>query len=238
MNIIKKIIPFKIKRNIKEHLGVPSLHWTLQNLKKKKFYPKSVIDIGAYEGIWTLDFLEVFPNATVFMVEAQNNKADILKKIANTHSNIDYAIALLSSQEGVPKLFLENETASEVIKVARDGEKIHTILSETLDTLLDIRGIESPDFLKLDVQGHELEVLKGATKALNHAEVCLLEVLLIDLGSKTPLLAEVISFMDEKNFQAYDISQFMRRPYDKALLQIDLIFVKKDSKIIESKRWR
>jgi hypothetical protein len=111
------------------------------------------------------------------------------------------------------------------------------ILSETLDNLVEHKSFPFPDFLKLDVQGHEMEVLKGADKSLTHAEICLLEISLIDMGGEMPLLAEMISFMDKKNFQAYDISQFMRRPYDKALFQVDMFFVKKNSRLIQQKRW-
>jgi hypothetical protein len=81
-----------------------------------------------------------------------------------------------------------------------------------------------------------LEVLYGATNSLVHAEFCLLEVSLIDLGGE-PLLAEVVFFMDEKGFQTYDICQFMRRPFDKAVYQIDMLFVKKNSRFVASKRW-
>lgn len=235
--MFKRLIPFKIKRKIKENLGVPSLQWSLQNLKKNGFNPRIIFDIGAYEGHWALDVLEVFPNATVFMVEAQENKNEILKKVSKAYPNINHAIALLSSTDGAKKLFFENETGSEIVEHNREGEKCCEIATTKLDTLLEQKGIPFPNFLKLDVQGHELEVLKGATNALKNAEVCLLEVSLMDFGNKIPLLAEMISFMDENNFQAYDISQFMRRPYDKALFQLDMFFVKKDSNIIESKRW-
>lgn len=71
---IKKLFPFKFKRNIKEHLGVPSLHWSLQNLKRKNFDPAVILDIGAYEGLWALDVLEVFPSAIILMLEAQKNQ--------------------------------------------------------------------------------------------------------------------------------------------------------------------
>ena len=87
------------------------------------------------------------------------------------------------------------------------------------------------------MQGHELEVLKGAEKSLAHGEVCLLEISLLDLGESQPLLAEMINYMDAKNFQAYDISQFMRRPFDKVLFQIDMFFVKNNSSLIHSERW-
>ena len=98
-------------------------------------------------------------------------------------------------------------------------------------------GFALPSLLKLDVQGHEMEVLKGATIALAAAEVCLLEVTLLDLGYDTPLLLDTMQFMHAKGFQAYDISHFIRRPFDKALHQLDMFFVKINSPLIADKRW-
>ena len=170
--LIKKILPFKYKRAVKEKLGVPSLHWSLQNLKKINFNFSTVLDFGAYEG--------AFP--------ATDNPGVILK-------------------------------------------------TQTVDSLLIEKHFALPDFIKLDVQGHEMEVLKGAKAAMVHAEVCLLEISLFDFGDGTPLLLEMLNFMDSNGFRAYDISQFMRRPLDKLLFQIDMFFVKKDSFLIADKRW-
>lgn len=61
LKIIKKIFPKTLKRDIKDHLGVPSLSWSLKNLRRTGYRPGVVYDIGAYEGYWTKDFLEVFP---------------------------------------------------------------------------------------------------------------------------------------------------------------------------------
>lgn len=218
-------------------MGVPSLHWSLQNLKQLGFIPSVIIDIGAYEGNWTQDVLEVFPNARVLMVEAQRQKEAILRQILKKYSNTDCSIALLSSERGLEKFFYECETASHVVQNTSNNDKTCKIVSETLDDLLALKEFPFPDLLKLDAQGHEMEILKGADKSLRHAEICLLEITLIDIGDQIPLLAEMISFMDKRNFQAYDISQFMRRPFDKALYQVDMFFIKKDSSLIADKRW-
>ena len=237
MNIFKKIIPYRFKRRVKEHLGVPSFHWSLQNLKKKNFNPSFILDIGAYEGNWTKDVLEVFPTAKILMIEAQKNKEAFLAGIKKMHPNTDYAISLLSSQDGLKKIFRENETASQIIDIQETEHPHFTLKTQALDSLLQQQKFPYPDFMKLDVQGHEMEVLNGATKSLAHAEICLLEVSLLNLGDNNPLLAEMISFMDVNHFQAYDISQFMRRPFDNTLYQLDLFFVKKDSALVASKRW-
>jgi FkbM family methyltransferase len=237
MKFIKKILPFKYKRSIKEGLGVPSLHWSLQNLKKKKFNPLSVLDVGAYEGYWTLDLLEVFPDARVLMVEAQASKKQFLERIKLEFKGCDYSISLLSSVDGVEKYFCENETASSITDIPVTGFNTQTIRTRSLDSLLQEKQFPLPDLIKLDVQGHELEVLKGATSALAHTEICLLEITLIDFGEGNPLLLDMINFMDTCGFQAYDISHFIRRPYDKALYQIDMFFIKKNSTMLAEKRW-
>ena len=140
------------------------------------FNPSVIIDVGAYEGYWTLDVLEVFPNARVLMVEAQKKKEDILEKLIKSHSNVDYNIALLSATDGTEYLFLDCESASQVVENAQPGEKVDKIRTQTLDSLLSQTGFPFPDLLKLDVQGHEMEVLKGAEKSLSLAEICLLEI--------------------------------------------------------------
>jgi len=162
------------------------------------------------------------------------NKA---KAVQQNNKNVDYAISLLSAADGETKLFAQNETASHVVAAAVPGQQYQQIKTQTLDALLESLHFPFPELLKLDVQGHEMEVLKGAVKSLEYATICLLEISLLNLGDDGPLMAEMIRFMDEKGYQAYDISQFIRRPYDKALYQVDMFFIKKDSAFITDKRW-
>ena len=73
---------------------MPSLNWSLQNLKRKGFNPVSVLDIGAYEGLWTIDFLEIFPNASILVQEAQAKKTTALTKIFRANKNVQFQISL------------------------------------------------------------------------------------------------------------------------------------------------
>ena len=238
MNFIKNFIPAKFKRRIKDNLGVPSLHWTLMNLKACSFDPSFTVDIGAYVGEWTEQFLEVFPGKKVLMLEAQESKKTLLENVCAKYNDVNCLIGLLSATNGKPVSFHENETASHVGLVNEDlceGAKIY--LTQTLDSIIEKNNYPLPDFLKLDVQGHEIEVLKGGEKAISNCEVCLLEVSFLELTPGDPLVLDIFNFMDQKGFQAYDISQLMRRPLDKALYQADVFFVKKTSRLLKSKSW-
>ncbi len=42
----------------------------LEKLKALGFYPKNILDIGAYEGAWSLSAMKLFPNSRITMVEA------------------------------------------------------------------------------------------------------------------------------------------------------------------------
>ena len=68
---IKKMFPDTFKRNFKETLEVPSLYWSLTNIKKFGFTSKA--------------FTEVFPQAKVLMCEAQAQKKEKLESLSKLY---------------------------------------------------------------------------------------------------------------------------------------------------------
>ena len=88
------------------------------------------------------------------------------------------------------------------------------------------RTFPGPYLVKVDVQGAELAVLRGAQKALLHTDVVLLEVSLLGMLLGGPQLFDVVSAMKQFGFVVYDIWGFNYRPFDGALCQIDMAFVR------------
>jgi hypothetical protein len=80
-----------------------------------------------------------------------------------------------------------------------------------------------------------MEVLKGSTRILQQTEVVLLELSLIEINRGAPLIAEMIAFMKDHGFVLYDIVEFHRRPQDKALWQLDGLFVRSGSRFRQDK---
>jgi hypothetical protein len=107
-----------------------------------------------------------------------------------------------------------------------------------LNEVIERQAIQKVDFLKLDVQGYELEVLKGFDRYLSETDVILSEVSLLDIHKGVPLIKDVLDFMHGCGFVVYDIcSVSTRRPLDHALWQTDLMFVKEDSAFRKDKRY-
>ncbi len=110
----------------------------------------------------------------------------------------------------------------------------------TLDELIQSGTINNPELIKLDIQGFELEALKGASLTFGHTEVYILEVSLIPFTDNPgmPLIGEVINFMLERGYVVYDFPGFARRPLDGALGQCDICFVKREGFLRKSNEWK
>lgn len=79
------------------------------------------------------------------------------------------------------------------------------------------------------MQGAELDVLNGCQQALSETEVVVLEVSMFQFMEGAPEFHDVIFYMKERGFVAYDIILEWNRPLDNALGQIDVVFVKEKS---------
>jgi hypothetical protein len=94
-----------------------------------------------------------------------------------------------------------------------------------------------PDLLKLDVQGYELWVLKGAEESLPGIRVILAEVNRLDIHKGVPLLHEMTGWLFQRGYGAHDICGLTRRPLDDALWQVDTIFVRRDDALRAEKSY-
>jgi alpha-beta hydrolase superfamily lysophospholipase len=86
--------------------------------------------------------------------------------------------------------------------------------------------LAGPALLKVDVQGAEIDVLRGSESTLDNFEVIVLEVGMIETYVGQPIFHEYIAYMAQRDFVVYDI---IHTGYGDtgSLNQIDLVFVKR-----------
>ena len=200
-------------------------------LWKQGFRPGSIIDIGAYQGEWSRLAAKLFPGTPILMVEAQAEKKVFLDAVHRELPVADYILCLLGKADGSEVVFNVMETGSSIYSERSNMPRSERRLKmRTLDDILLERRLNGPLFIKLDVQGAELDVLAGGTSALQAAEVVQLEVALMPYNEGAPTANAVFQFMAERNFLVFDIAGFVR-PKPAYLAQIDVLFVRADSKL-------
>ena len=218
----------------------PEILPALERLRTSGFVPQQIFDVGAYCGEFAKLCRSVWPGARLTCFEVLPHRVQELQTWCSQDGNAIVIETLLGAEIKNAVPFHEMETASSVLEEhIPQVEPVKSYPMQTIDTVLGTpMGLKAPDFLKLDVQGYELEVLKGAHEALSQISVILAEVNLIDIHKGAPLLDELILFLRDRGFVAYDICGLARRPLDKALWQADFIFVQREGALRSDKRWQ
>lgn len=195
------------------------------------FTPQFAVDVGAYRGEWTRAYKAQNPECAVLMVEPQAERAEMLLSLCAELPGVTFAAKLLGAETGRAVAFEEMKSGSSVYHERSPYPRRLTAKKTT--ALDDLLTWDSPpvDFLKIDVQGYELEVLRGATHTLRTTKLAMIECSLVPVNRGAPLIHEVIGFMAGSGFRVLDIASQTRRA-DGVLWQADLVFVHEDSGLL------
>jgi FkbM family methyltransferase len=208
----------------------PSHEGTLLALKRRGWSPATIIDVGAYTGDWTRMVRSIFPDAAVLMIEAQESKAETLRSVsAESEGKVELEITLLGATDGEEVRFVEMETGSSVFEEHSDfPRKIVKKHLTTLDSIVARHPqFAAAQFLKLDTQGYELQVLRGATRLVKSVDCILMEISFIRINAQAPVFADVLAFMASIGFRPIDFCSQIRLE-NGMLWQTDMMFARDD----------
>jgi FkbM family methyltransferase len=224
----------EFERFAHEYSFAPHMQFGLTEMAMRGFYPKTIIDVGAFEGAWSHMVKQIWPISRLCMIEPNLEKRTHLVKVAK---DLDATLffELLGAENNQAVRFNVMGSGSSIMK-ERSGvpRTVETRYLRTLDAM--IKEIKPPGLLKIDAQGYELQILKGALETLLRVDAVLLEIAIIEINEGAPIFHDVIGFMRSHGFVAYDILEIHRRPLDKALNQIDVMFVREHSVLLSDKR--
>lgn len=200
----------------------------LRYLRDKGFRPLQIVDVGAYDGLWASRAAALFPDARLLMIEAMAVKQAQLEQVCRTLGpKSELEIGLVSSVAGQQVTFYEMETGSSIFEDLSDYPRIATSkTTTTLDDIVRRRGVAQTGFLKVDVQGAELEVLSGGAGALATAQLVLLELSVADCNKDAPHACDVMAAMRQHGFLMRDMADVRRHERAAPVHQFDALFVR------------
>lgn len=233
-----RFLPESLKEKLRLRAGAITQRSRILNLHRAGFRPARIIDAGAFRGEWSTLAREIFPDAQLLLIEPQPRLKNHLLDVCAQLGRAALQPALLGRAPSTAR-FAVAASNSRIIPADYAPSPLEVIVELPVRRLADIAAetaFDDAQFLKLDLQGHELEALAGAGPLFGRAEVILIEVSLIPIGG-VPLIAEVITAFSEKGYRLYDIFGANHRRLDGALWQTDLIFVRVNSPLVASSDW-
>lgn len=138
--------------------------------------PKMIFDIGANVGQGLAWYSKNYPDAVVHAFEPFPDNFLKLEEAALSHPKVSCHAMGMGSKEG--EMNIQDDAIATMTRLsATGGEQAGTTVPiGTVDSFCARHGIERINFLKVDTEGHDLEVLKGAEAMLRKSEIDVMDV--------------------------------------------------------------
>lgn len=237
MIIFNKIVKFfRILRNKTWRKGIIhniaaniELESLIKNLEINTFF-----DIGSNKGQFILLVDGLFKNKKIYSVEPIKELYLKQKKFFGNNKNISFFNYGIGSEIKKKNLFITNRVDSSSFLQTKLSKKNsdykimqkREISIKTLDSLFSTIDLSKPSLIKIDVQGYELEVLKGGIKLLKKIDYILIEVSDKQLYLGQALETEIEKFLSDISF--YKIHENLPTVItDYGVIQKDILFKNK-----------
>ena len=199
---------------IKEYIQNWHNNFNIQNdhinfLKKleKEFKPNVIYDIGANVLHWTREARKIWSNSEIIVFDAIQDMEFFYKE-----HNLKYSIGVLSDEDNKIVKFYGNTYTSGGNSYYKEigSSKSNEIYPEDLyteyktNTLLSVvvkNNFKLPDLVKIDVQGAELDIIKGGLNIINNAKFLIVELQNTQYNRGAPLADVTIKFLENNNWE-------------------------------------
>ena len=171
-----------------------------------------IIDGGGHVGEFSDVMLRQYDNPVIHIFEPIPTLAATLKNKYKDNGAVTVHELALGPEKGPVDLNITNALpATSILKPAEALVKYHGKMVEISDTIdvpqdrLDNLFDEEVDVIKLDLQGYELEALKGSTSLLNRVKLILTEVEFIPLYKDQVLFSDIDAFLRQQGFMLHNL---------------------------------
>jgi FkbM family methyltransferase len=168
---------------------------------------KGVVHIGAHYGEEIQEYVDNgIQKITVFEPLSKNFEV-LAERLQNVNADIQGYQVALGSQKGTATMYLSsNEAQSSSILKPKEHLEHHPDVSfdgteEVEVSVLDEYDLGDANFINMDVQGYELEVLRGGKETLNNVDYVYCEVNRGEMYENNAMIDDIDEYLGEYGFE-------------------------------------
>jgi FkbM family methyltransferase len=152
-----RVLPHRFPRGV--HLEFDLQRWIEPQ-------PSIIFDVGANVGDTVCRFARFFPTAQIHAFEPASNTFSLLEQRMHNVNRVHCRRLAVGAEKGQAPLALQRDHERNSLVSVRADAPCETVDLVSLDDYTRAHQINTISILKIDVEGYELEVLKGATSLL------------------------------------------------------------------------
>jgi FkbM family methyltransferase len=194
-----------------------------------------VFDVGANEGQTVRWIKHHLPYSVIYVFEPVCSTYNKLKIAIAHFTKIHVENLALGDLSGtkIIKLFTDYSVLNSLTEHAMNHEVNATeelIKIDTLDNYCHLKNIEKIDLLKIDTEGYEINVLKGANKLLDEKRISFIycEVGFNESNQRNTSFALLTSFLEAKGYFFYAMYQIDSHGWKNGNHLANALFIQKD----------
>jgi FkbM family methyltransferase len=185
----------------------------LQDEIYEKFYiPKYgdvVVDIGAYVGMFTVKTsLRVGLGGSVIAIEPAKANIRYLERNTKSLANVTIVPVAVAAYCGDRKLSMSKASPCHTL-IQKPGSSTELVKADTLDNILLELGVGKVDFIKIDAEGSELEILRGARNTLKNNKLRLAVAAYHNLSSGEHELPYISRLLASAGFRMNIVKEYI-----------------------------
>jgi FkbM family methyltransferase len=198
----------------------------------------TVIDVGSNRGQFAVFARHRWPTARVLCFEPLPGPREVLTRVADELGDVQVFPYALGDEGGERRMHVSrSDDSSSFLGATPRQLEAFPDTREVEEQVVEVRRLESligeqdaspPVLMKIDVQGAELDVLRGASGLLGAMGEILVECSLVELYAGQPLLDDTILFAREQGFRLTGVSA-PSRASDGTPLQCDVLFSRRET---------
>lgn len=194
---------------------------------------RTVVDVGANRGQFALVARHTFPSARIIAFEPLEGPGRVFERVFKEDESVQLRwVAIGAEAEQVEMHISARDDSSSILPIGTEQSRVFPGTEEVGTTIIEVRrlgdqcssdDIVSPALLKLDVQGFELEALRGCESLLSYFSWVYCECSFVSLYEGQALADEVIAWLRHRQFQLVGVYNMS---YDRRgmAVQADFLF--------------
>jgi FkbM family methyltransferase len=194
-------------KTLHNDISIPQDH--INYIRHVDYTPKVIFDIGSAVLHWTKEAKKIWPKAKYIAFEAMTEVEDFYREM-----NQECTLEVLSNVVGRKVVYnchpinlggnsyyKESEEYSKAAKDIYTKEYEQDRITTTIDYIMEVSKYPQPDLIKIDTQGSEIDILKGAENTIKGVKHMIVELQHVQYNIGAKLVNESIEYINSLGFE-------------------------------------